>query len=83
MDNELLVIPEENILLGFELDNQDYVVISEIEEAFEGDEVYLAKRNIVEGKSIIRNIEDDEEYARVLAKYQELINELEGDEDEQ
>jgi len=81
-ENELIVIPEENILMSFYIDNQEYVVLAETLTE-EENHIYFAKREYLnDGNYVLRNIEYDEEYNSVLAKYESLIALMEGDNNE-
>lgn len=83
MDNDIITIPEENIYLEFCLNNQMYAVISKTTELSEESEVYFAKEDYDENIKIMRNIEDEDEYNKVLKEYERIINEyMEEDEDE-
>ena len=78
MNNDLIEINEENIQMNFYIDDQEYVVLTEKPEINEGDALYFAKKEYLDSQSIIlRNIENNEEYNRVLSKYEELINMME------
>ena len=81
MENELITIPEENICLRFSLGDQVYVVISNSVDVEENDEIYFAKENLIDGIKIIRNIESDEEYNKVLVEYEKIINDFGEDEE--
>ena len=81
MENQLITIPTENIICEFELEDNHYCAFSETEELIEGENMYFAKMDELDDEFVIlRNIESDEEYARVLQKYNEITN-LIGDED--
>lgn len=81
MNNNLIEFSEENIFLEFELEDQRYVVISQSPDLVEGDEIYLAKIDIVDNERIIRSIESDEEYQEVEKEYERIVEEyLEDDE---
>ena len=81
-DNNLIFISEENILLDFKIDEQEYIVYSHSNEVFEGDNIYFAKCNNIEGERIIRDIESDEEYQKVVAEYEKLISLFDVEEEE-
>lgn len=75
MNNDLIEINEENIQMNFYIDDQEYVVLTEKPEINEGDSLYFAKKEYLDNQNIIiRNIESDEEYNRVLSKYEELLS---------
>ena len=81
-NEELVIIPDENILMSFYIDNQEYVVLAKTLTDEEND-IYFAKReHLNDGNYILRNIEYDEEYNSVLAKYESLIALMEGDNNE-
>ena len=81
MEDSLVQFEEENILMRFLMGEQEYVVLCESEDAQEGDHIYLAKLNVTDdGMHILRNIEDDEEYDKVLKYYENILNEV-GDDD--
>lgn len=83
MEDSLIQFEEENILMRFLMDEQEYVVLCENENAQEGDEIYFAKLDSTDdGMHILRNIEEDEEYDKVLKYYENIINEV-GDDDEE
>ncbi len=82
MFDEIVEIPEENIFMEFELDGKKIVVFSNSEELDEGAEVFFAKENEMDGERIIRNIEDREEYERVVAEYERLLSLIEEDEED-
>lgn len=78
MNKELIEINEENIQMNFYIDDQEYVVLTEKPEINEGDSLYFAKKEYLDSQNIIiRNIESDEEYNRVVSKYEELISMME------
>ena len=74
MENQLLEIPEKNIFLEFVLDGQLYAVLSKEEELDEGSEIYFAKVEYLDEIKIIRNIENDNEYEKVLREYERLCD---------
>lgn len=83
MEKELLQIPEENILISFYIDEQEYVVLADDPEVSEEEPIYFAKRDYLDGNnSLIRSIENKEEYNKVVEKYEELLNLMEGEENE-
>lgn len=82
MDNQLIEIRDEDILMQFRMDEQEYVVLCDTEEADEGDTIYFAKIDKIENNFVIRNIEDEDEYNRVISCYEEIIEGM-GDIDEQ
>ena len=81
MNEELIQIPEENILMEFYIEDQEYVVFTETPEEEEY-LIYFAKRDYLEEHYILRNIESDDEYNMVLAKYEELLALMESENDE-
>ena len=81
MNNELINIPDENIVMEFQINGQNYVVLSNYEELQEDDVVFFAKKDFIEnGDCIIRDIESDEEYNEVIKVYEKIINGFEEDE---
>ena len=82
MFDEVIEIPEENIFMDFELDGQKFIVFSNSPELNEGDDVFFAKQDIVDGVRLIRNIEDDEEFAKVEAEYERRLEILGEDEED-
>ena len=79
MENKLLEIPEKNIFLEFELDGSLYAVISKEEELDEGSEIYFAKVEYLDEIKIIRNIENDYEYEKVIGEYERLCDTYGGE----
>ena len=56
-------------------------VISASENLEEGDDIYIVKVENIEGQKIMRNIDSDEEYNRVLEEYNRIIEKYGDDED--
>lgn len=82
MENELIEISKENIYLEFNFKDQAYVVISKSQDLQEGDEISIAKMDLLDGERIIRNIESDEEYEEVEKEFERILDEyMEDDED--
>ena len=81
MENDIIVIPEENIYLEFYFEDQMYAVISKTSELTEDSEVYFAKEDIVDGMKLMRNIESEEEYDKVLKEYERILNDYMEDEE--
>lgn len=82
MENELVEISEENIYLEFNFKDQVYVVISKSQDLQEGDEICIAKMDLLDGERIIRNIESDEEYEEVEREFERILDEEMGDEED-
>lgn len=82
MFDEIIEIPDENVFMEFELDGNKIVVFSDKDELDEGDVVFFSKENEIEGERVIRNIEDREEYERVVAEYERLLSLIEEDEED-
>lgn len=81
-DEQLIEINKNNILMEFRIDDQDYVVLGDQEEVNEGDLIYFAKIEVfADGNFIIRDIESDDEYNKVINYYDDIINEM-GEDDE-
>lgn len=86
MNNELIEILDKNVLMEFEFEEQDYVVLID-EDEYDKEEqdayrVYFAKKDYLEdGTAIVRNIEDNEQYERVLKEYEKLIQIMMEDEE--
>lgn len=76
MNDELVIIPEENVYLEFTVDNKCYAVISDTGELKEGDEVYFAKIDFVDGDKIATSIQSEEEHNKVLAEYNRILVEV-------
>lgn len=68
-DNTLAEIPEENIYMEFDINNQDYIAFSEDSEENEELNMMFAKVDIIYGNKILRNIETSEEYESVLNEF--------------
>lgn len=82
MENGLVLIPEKNIFLEFALNKQKYIVFSKTLELQEGDKIYFAKVDYLDGQKIARSIESDKEYIEVEKEYERILNEyLENDDD--
>ena len=80
-ENNLIEINENNIVMEFRIEDQNYVVLCDNEESAEEDLIYFAKIEYVsDGNYIIRDIESDEEYDQVVKKYEQIIIEMEDDE---
>lgn len=81
MENQLVTISEENVQCRFQLENNSYVLICFNENPTEEDEMYFAvEEKLDDGMVIVRNIDSDEEYQRVVEKFESLMSEI-GDED--
>ena len=81
MDNSIVEIRPENILFRFHLGDQEYAILGEDIDKVDDDDIvtYFAKINIIDGEQIIRNIESDEEYNRVVSFFDEKMSQLGGE----
>ena len=82
MDNSIVEIKPENILFRFFMGEQEYAILGEsIDEVDDDADVvtYFAKINIIDGEPIIRNIESDEEYDKVVNFFDNKMNEIGGE----
>ena len=68
-DNTMIEIPEDKIYMEITLGDQDYVAFTEDDENAEEISMMFAKSNVIEGKRILRNIEDQQEYDRVVDEF--------------
>ncbi len=75
-ENKIIEFPEENIIMEFSIDGDDYAVIAEDLTAEELN-INFVEVEIIDGVKYARSIEDDEEFAKVHAKYEELLNTVE------
>lgn len=83
MIDKIISVPKQNIHFQFKLEEQSYVLLSDVPELDEDVNVYFAKLDILEdGTRFIRNIESDDEYEKVLKFYNEFINNI-GDSDDE
>lgn len=76
-DNEIISIPERNVMMEFEINKQKYIAFTEEPEREEL-EIMFAKSDTVSGVNILRNIEDYEEYQIVIEQFNKRISLLEG-----
>lgn len=75
-NNGIIEIPEDNIYMEFSIDNQDYVVFTEDDRDTEEMSVMFAKCDVIDGKRILRNIENNEEYEMAVNEFNRRINEI-------
>ena len=68
-DNTMVEIPEDKIYMEITLGDQDYVAFTEDDENAEEISMMFAKASVIEGKRILRNIEDQQEYDRVAEEF--------------
>lgn len=86
MDNNLIIVNDENIIMQFRIDDgdQEYIVYSDTPGPSDDDTVYFAKINMTEeGYNVMRNIENDEEYRKVLEQYNKIIEAMGDDSNEE
>ena len=74
MENELIIIPEENIFLEFFIGNQMYAVISDCTQLSKDGEIYFVKIDFLNEQKIARNIESEKEYKEVEKEYERILN---------
>lgn len=83
MEEKLIQIPNENIIICFYIEQQEYIVFADNPEIVEGDQIYFAKREYINDEtSIIRNIENEDTYNTVTTKYQSILQNMEEKENE-
>ena len=68
-DNTMVEIPEDKIYMEITLGDKDYVAFTEDDENAEEISMMFAKASVIEGKRILRNIEDQQEYDRVAEEF--------------
>ena len=72
-DNTMIEIPEDKIYMEITLGDQDYVAFTEDDETAEEISMMFAKANVIEGKRVLRNIEDQQEYDRVVEEFDKRL----------
>ena len=77
-DNALITIPEDNIYMEFEIGEQSYIAFSEQSSDEEELDMMFAKVDMIDGMKIIRNIEDDAEYERVVKEFNDRLELFSG-----
>ena len=69
INNTIIEIPEQNIYMEFDIDNQNYIAFTENSSEIEEKEMMFAKVDIINGNKILRNIETMEEYEIVVNEF--------------
>ena len=68
-DNAILEIPEQNIYMEFNINDQVYIAFTEDSEDVEELEMMFAKVDFIEGNKILRNIQTEKEYEIVINEF--------------
>ena len=68
-DSKLLEIPDDNIYMEFELNGQSYIAFTESSKQDLEFDMNFAKVNIIDGRRILRNIEDKVEFQRGIDEF--------------
>ncbi len=81
MDNSIVEIRPENVLFRFFMGEQEYAILGESIDYVDDNDVvtYFAKLNVVDGQTVARNIETDEEYDRVVKFFDDKMNQIGGE----
>ncbi|MBF4693699.1 DUF1292 domain-containing protein [Fusibacter ferrireducens] len=69
-----------NIIATLELDEQEYAILSNVEDE---DEVLIFKVTEEDAEFVFETISDEEELESVIQAYNELMDEMDGEEDEE
>ena len=80
-NNNILTIPDDNIYMEFDIDNKNYIAFSENSNDVEEIEMIFAKVEYVDGEKILRNIETDEEYQKVINEFDRRLEFITIEED--
>ncbi len=78
-DNTILEIPDDNIYMEFDIDNNSYIAFTENSKEDDEFEIMFAKLNVIDGNKILRNIENDLEYQNVVNEFNRRLSLVEGE----
>ena len=73
MDDQIITFSENNIYLEFTFDGKNYAVISKSEYLTEEDDIYIVKIDYLDNQKIARNIDSNDEYERVFAEFEKIL----------
>lgn len=82
-ENDIINIPSDNIYMEFNINDQNYVVLTEDFSEMEEFNIMFAKSDLMDGHRVLRNIEDVKEYEMVVEEFNKrliLMDDLGGDE---